>query len=115
MAANPSIAVIETDEFARAAARLLSDDEVAALIEYVANNPLSGAVVPGTGGLRKLRWALTGRGKSGGARAVYYFHNAENPIVMFGLYAKNVKADLEPAELRRLRAAVEALKREFRS
>jgi hypothetical protein len=115
VASGPPVSVIETDEFVRVAAQLMNDRETAALIEYVANNPLAGAVIPSSGGLRKLRWALSGRGKRGGARAVYYFHHATKPIMMFGLYAKNVKADLEPAELRRLRAAVEALKREFRS
>jgi len=63
--------VVETETFLAAAARLgMSGTERAALIIHLARNPEAGVVVPETGGVRKLRWALPGRGKSGGARAI---------------------------------------------
>jgi hypothetical protein len=64
------------------------------LVDYLAWNPTSGDLIPGTGGVRKLRWALAGRGKRGGARVVYFYHDARMPLFMLTAYAKNDRADL---------------------
>lgn len=65
------VSVVETPEFLAAAQRIMDDAERSLLVDYVAHNPVAGDLIPGTGGVRKLRWALKGRGKRGGARVVY--------------------------------------------
>jgi hypothetical protein len=67
-------------------------------------------VIKGSGGLRKLRWALPGRGKSGGVRIVYFWRVSESQIIMLTMYAKNVQANLTPAQLKQLAKLVETLK-----
>jgi hypothetical protein len=88
------ITVIETPEFLSTTRKLLDDEERAALVEYLAYNPSAGTVIPGTGGIRKLRWGLEGRGKRGGARVIYFFHNFEMPLFLLTAYAKNEREDL---------------------
>jgi hypothetical protein len=58
------------------------------------HNPAVGELVPGTGGVRKLRWGLEGRGKRGGARVIYFYHSADIPLFALTAYAKNERADL---------------------
>jgi hypothetical protein len=55
-----------------------------------------GVLIPDTGGLRKLRWSAKGKGKQGGARVIYYFHNLEVPLYLMAIYAKGVQSDLTP-------------------
>ena len=94
MARTVPISVVETPEFLSATRKLMTDDERSVLVDYLAYNPKSGDLIPGTGGVRKLRWALEGRGKSGGARVVYFHHNAGMPLFALTAYAKNEMADL---------------------
>ena len=88
------ITVIETPEFLAATRWLLSDEERAVLVDYLAHNPTAGILIAGTGGVRKLRWALKGRGKRGGARVIYFYHGADMPLFALTAYAKNERADL---------------------
>lgn len=88
------ITVVETPEFLNATRKLLDDAERAELVEYQAYNPAAGTVISGTGGIRKLRWGLEGRGKRGGARVVYFFHNLEMPLFLLTAFAKNEREDL---------------------
>jgi DNA-binding transcriptional regulator YiaG len=74
------VTVVELPRFVRQAEQILPEEERLDLIEHLARNPEAGAVMPGTGGVRKLRWGIGGRGKSGGARIIYYYHNATMPI-----------------------------------
>lgn len=106
--------VAETREFRRLAESLMSQREIDRLIEYLAYHPTAGGLVEGTGGLRKLRWALQGRGKRGGARADYYYQEARSPLLAISIFAKNAKADLTAAERSGLKKLVEMLKRERR-
>lgn len=97
------ITVAEIDPFDATARRAgLSDQERAELIAFLAANPQAGDVIPGTGGLRKLRWARTGEGKRGGYRAIYYFFTDEVPIYLLAIYAKNQQVDLSAQQKRRL-------------
>jgi hypothetical protein len=86
-----------------------------ALVDFVARNPLAGAVVPGTGGVRKLRWGLRGRGKRGGARIIYYFLNESVPLVLISGYAKNEKATLTADDKALMKRLVERTKELARS
>lgn len=103
------ITVAEVPEFVRRAAKLLAAEELATLVEYLAANPKAGDLIRGTGGVRKLRWARGGRGKSGGVRAIYYFHSEAMPLYLLTLFAKNEKADLSAAERVELAAVVRIL------
>ena len=71
---------------------------------------MAGAVIPGTGGLRKVRWAMPGKGKRGGARVIYYHHEADYPLILLAGYAKNEKADLTAAEKKAMGAFVETVR-----
>lgn len=104
------VSIAEVPEFIRQASRLLSAEERAALVEFLAENPRAGVVIQGTGGVRKLRWARAGRGKSAGVRAIYYFYNEAMPLYLLTLFGKNEKADLTAAERNELAGLVRILK-----
>lgn len=109
------ITIAEVPEFVRRAARLLSAEERMALVEYLAANPRAGDLVPGTGGVRKLRWARGGRGKSAGVRAIYYFHSEAMPLYLLTVFGKNERADLTAAERNELAGLARMLKATMRS
>lgn len=109
------ITIAETPEFVRRAARLLSAEERMALLEYLAANPRAGDLIPGTGGVRKLRWARGGRGKSAGVRAIYYFHSDAMPLYLLSVFGKNERSDLTAAERNELAGLVRMLKATMRS
>lgn len=90
--------VAETPEYIRRAEKLLSDDERRDVLQYLAAHPRAGDLMEGTGGVRKLRWARGGRGKSGGVRVIYYFHSDAMPLYLLTLFAKNERANLSKAE-----------------
>lgn len=108
------VTVIETPEFLVAARRLMSDAERQLLVDYLAYNPIAGDLIPGTGGVRKLRWALEGRGKRGGARVIYFHHDQGMPLFALTAYAKNERADLSQGERNDLRRLTAALVASFR-
>lgn len=92
------VGVVETPEFLGATRRIMDEEERGLLVDYLAYNPTAGELIPGTGGVRKLRWALEGRGKRGGARVVYYYHSQAMPLFALTAYAKNERADLSQAD-----------------
>ncbi|HEX2202049.1 MAG TPA: type II toxin-antitoxin system RelE/ParE family toxin [Longimicrobium sp.] len=98
--------------FERTAEGLFSDDDVRALEQALIHDPRAGDVVPGTGGVRKVRVAVEGRGKRGGSRVVYLYVEVRSRIYLLLAYAKNEQADLSPEQARRVRQLVEHLKRE---
>lgn len=104
------ITIAETGEFIRQARRLLKDFERESLINYLADHPESGVLIEETGGIRKLRWAREGRGKSGGARVIYYFHSERMPLYLLTIYGKGDKDNLSQAEKQELRHLVGYLK-----
>jgi hypothetical protein len=101
------VVIIETSIFTRQVQALLSDEEYRQLQSKLVDHPDVGAVIPGSGGLRKVRWLLKGRGKRGGVRTIYYWAVSRNQILMLLMYAKNEQADLTPQQLNALRKIVE--------
>ena len=108
------IAVVETEEFLADVKGVLSEDEHDDLILFVALHPEAGDVIPGTGGLRKLRWAAKGRGKRGGSRVIYYFHDIHVPLFLMAIFAKNVQADLSTRQRNALTRQLRGLKSDCR-
>ncbi len=102
--------VAETPTFTRQAEKLFNEEEKRELIDFLAENPLAGDEIPGTGGVRKVRFAASGRGKRGGARIIYYYLDGTMPLYALLAYAKNAKADMTPDEKRTVSALVLALK-----
>lgn len=100
---------IETSTFTRELPGHFDDDAYAALQAFLSVHPDSGDVIRGTGGIRKIRWTMPGRGKRGGSRVVYYWLAKEDHIYLLTLYAKGVKDDLTAAERDAWRKAVEAI------
>ncbi|UFN49831.1 type II toxin-antitoxin system RelE/ParE family toxin [Roseomonas sp. OT10] len=98
----PKHSILETSIFTRQADALLARDERAEMIDTLSADPLAGDVIPGLGGVRKLRWAPKGRGKSGAFRVIYYLLTDDLPVLALLLYGKNQQADLSSAQ----RAAV---------
>jgi len=101
--------VAETSHYLRKAEKLLSVAEREEVVLLVATEPKCGALLQGTGGVRKVRVAVGGRGKSGGARVVYFFHNENIPIYLLTIFAKNERSNLTKQECNDLRKLTRAL------
>lgn len=103
------LTVAELPEYLRTAGKLLADADRRAIVDHLAAHPTAGDLIEGTGGVRKLRWARGGRGKSGGARVIYYFHSEVMPLYLLTMFAKNERANLSKAERNALAALVDVL------
>ena len=90
--------VIETQSFLWTAKALVSDEERMDLIAYLAENPTAGDIMEGTGGVRKVRWARRGGGKSGGFRVIYYYYSEVIPLFALAMFEKSAKVNLSAAE-----------------
>lgn len=99
---------IESHAFTRRVTSLLDDEEYLQLQRWLVALPIAGAVIPGGGGVRKLRWLAKGAGKRGGVRVIYYYAAQRDIILLLAMYEKNQQSDLSKQELERLRRAVEA-------
>ena len=99
--------IVETSVFTKQVQKLLTDEEYAALQADLVRRPDAGVVIPGSGGLRKLRWGLAGRGKRSGGRVIYFWAVTQDRLLMLLIYPKNVQDDLTPEQLRMLRRVVE--------
>jgi hypothetical protein len=97
--------IIETPQFSRQVQSLLSDEGYRSLQSALVQEPTQGVVIPGTGGLRKIRWAVEGRGKRGGVRVIYFLRLSTGHILMLYCHAKNDMSQLTRDQLRRLSAA----------
>jgi hypothetical protein len=104
------ITVAETPLFVRQADAIWDEDERLEFVTFIAANPEAGDVIPGTGGVRKVRWSRQGFGKRGGVRVVYFYYDANWPLYLLMVYAKARKADLSPAEKRSVRELTALLK-----
>jgi mRNA-degrading endonuclease RelE of RelBE toxin-antitoxin system len=109
------VTLVEMPEFVKFSKQYLDGEERSELLYYLGSNPDGGEVMEGTGGVRKLRWAAGGRGKSAGYRIVYYFHNETMPVFVLTMYPKNVKDNLSKAQRNDLKKAMPILVKEYRA
>lgn len=103
-----AVIFMETPIFTRDVTELLGDAEYAAFQAFLADNPDAGDIIQATGGLRKVRWAAKGRGKSGGVRIIYFHRSSAQQIRLLMIYQKGIKDDLSPREKAILRKVNEA-------
>jgi hypothetical protein len=97
-----SVEFVETEIFTRRIAEMLSDQDYSALQRFLIKRPEAGDLIPGGRGLRKLRWSLRKKGKSGGLRVIYYLYLKDHRIYMIYPYKKSEQEDLTPEQLRNL-------------
>jgi len=109
----PLLTVAETQLFIRQAAAVWTEAERNAFVDFIAANPEEGDVIPGTGGVRKLRWGRRGSGKRGGARIVYFYHDDAMPLFLLMVYAKAQQENLAPDEKRRVQSLAVALRQAY--
>jgi mRNA-degrading endonuclease RelE of RelBE toxin-antitoxin system len=98
---------VETSTFTRQVVELLDDEEYRQLQEVLLMRPEAGDLIPGGGGLRKLRWRVAGKGKRGGSRVIYYWDVPDETFFMLMIYKKSQKTDLTQQQLKALRSLVE--------
>jgi len=98
---------IGTKLFTRLVQRYLSDSEYQELQAFLISNPQAGDIIPGSGGLRKVRWRARGRGKRGGYRIIYYAKLAQGIMWMLTIYPKNVTENIAAPILRQIRKEIE--------
>jgi mRNA-degrading endonuclease RelE of RelBE toxin-antitoxin system len=106
--------VAQTAPFIRQAAKLWTEDDRNAFVDFIAANPDAGDVIPDTGGLRKVRWGRTGTGKRGGVRIIYFYHDDTMPLYLLLIYAKTERENWTRDEKRRAQALTEAIKQTYR-
>ena len=97
--------IIETSIFSAQAAKTWTPKLYEEFIVYIATNPLAGEVVPGSGGVRKIRWGKDGSGKRGGVRVIY-FNSAAKETWLLTLYAKNERENIPAHELKKIKEAI---------
>lgn len=105
------ITVVEMPPFMRQAGKIWNDEEREAFVDHIARNPEAGDIVPGTGGVRKIRWARKGMGKRGGARVIYFYHHMDAPLYLIAAYAKAQQEDMSADEKKVITALVGELKK----
>jgi hypothetical protein len=96
----------ETSIFTKRIIDLVSDDEYRELQLELVRNPNCGNIIPGSGGLRKMRWKIPGKGKRGGIRIIYYWFAAESIVLMLFVFKKNERSDLDKEQLKLLKNIV---------
>ena len=101
------VSVLRLAIFSKRTKKLFTEVEIEALAGYLSQFPEKGDVIPGTNGLRKLRWSVGSRSKRGGSRVIYYYHVPESLILLLSAYAKNQQEDMDAAEKKTLKTAVE--------
>ena len=108
------VTVVETPEFISRIDKMMPDESRQELVGFLARHPTAGSLVAGSGGVRKLRWALQGRGKRSGARIIYFFHGMDVPLFALTAFAKNERADLSKKDRNDFRRLTELLVETYR-
>lgn len=100
---NPCVrTVIETPTFQKQAEKLWTEEERVAFIDWIAANPLTGDVISGADGARKVRWSRAGSGKSGGARVIYFNLTEREVVLLVAVYAKAERANMLPGDIKKV-------------
>ena len=102
------LTVVESPIFQKLWPRYWGEDERAEFAVFIALNPESGSVVRGSGGVRKVRWARDGMGKSGGVRVIYVTVDKAGEVHLLTMYAKSKSANISPSTLKEIRRAIES-------
>lgn len=100
---------VETSLFSKQREDSLPDDEYRKMQNWLIERPGAGAIIRGSGGIRKVRWAAKGKGKSGGVRVIYYWERAPERIYLLTMYGKSERADIDRPTLKRIAAKLELL------
>ncbi len=103
--------ITEFPSFTKKAGKIFDKEELNELREFLKSNPEKGDVIPGTSGLRKMRWSAGGKGKRGGARVIYFYHVVGFHIYLMACYTKNEQSDLRPEVRKQLKAIIEQIKK----
>lgn len=98
---------VETRLFTRLVQEYLSDDEYSRLQQAIITNPEVGSLIPGSGGVRKMRWGVAGRGKRGGLRIIYFLRTRHGQAWMLTLYAKNVAENIPAHVLKQIKDEID--------
>jgi hypothetical protein len=106
---------VELKSYRADADAIFTEQERDDLTDFIAANPHFGDVIPGTGGVRKIRWRAKGSGKQGGARVIYYFRDLNMPVFLLAVYAKGQKINLTMAERKQMSDLVNHLVKEYQS
>ena len=106
--------LVEVGRFRQEIEALMSEKEAFDLYTSIAKNPYQGALIKGTGGVRKLRWRGGGKGKRGGLRVIYYFHDEDMPTFLITAYGKSEKDDLSQAGKNAMKARIRELVSQYR-
>lgn len=101
------ISFVETKLFTRLVQEYLSDEAYSALQQALLADPEAGAVIPGSGGVRKLRWGVAGRGKRGGIRVIYFLRTRQGQVWMLTLYPKNVAENIPAHILKQIKDEID--------
>jgi hypothetical protein len=108
------MSVAETAPFTRQAAKLWTEADRHAFVDFIAANPDAGDVIPDTGGLRKVRWGRPGIGKRGGVRVIYFYYDDSMPLYLLLIYAKTERENCTRNEKNRAQALTESIKQVYR-
>lgn len=109
-----TLKVVRTSVYDKACAGLLDQAQRRAMEDEIAANPFVAPVIPGAGGIRKKRWALPEKGKSGGIRTIYYYHGDDDSVYLLTAYAKSKQEDLTPQDKKAWTRFVKAIKQAAR-
>jgi len=93
----------------------MSEEEISSLTDFLAENPTAGDEIPGTGGCRKLRVAMPGKGKRGGYRVITFFSGEAVPVFLITVFKKGERSDLSKLECNRLKQLTKAIVSEYRA
>ena len=108
------VTVVEVEPFPTRARDVWSEDGRLEFIDFIARHPTAGDLVPGAGGVRKVRWSRTGMGKRGGVRVIYYYCDDAVPVFLLTVYTKGKKDDLTPQERTAIGRQAKELKAHYR-
>ena len=107
--------IFTTGAYERAIRKVATSEVRKAMESAIVADPMAAPVVPGTGGIRKLRWSGSGRGKRGGIRTIYFYHAGPEVIYLLAAYAKSAREDLSPDDRKAWARLVAAIKTEERT